>query len=154
MMEHLRPLSLVSQDLEGNSYQLWKRKATFILSILNNQGKMTIISGDKVHNALQPQETGKELLSRLERLGRRKWHVAHIAGHAYVWPYLVAAGQDGTIDPSQTLSGKGEIPISEKATYQLGPHFNKHGRLMGFKSKKEYNVAAKDFAKIHQSNPL
>jgi hypothetical protein len=46
-----------------------------------------------------------------------------------------------------------EVPVSSEKMYQLGKHFNKHGRQMGFASKKEYDQAAKDFAKKYQNDP-
>lgn len=35
--------------------------------------------------------------------------------------------------------------LSEKQMYQLGPHYNKHGKNMGFNSKKEYQSGAGEF---------
>ncbi|MBA4603830.1 hypothetical protein, partial [Thermoactinomyces mirandus] len=43
------------------------------------------------------------------------------------------------------------VPVSSEKMYQLGKHFNKHGRDMGFASKKEYDQAAKDFAEKYQT---
>ncbi|WP_102272010.1 hypothetical protein [Cytobacillus massiliigabonensis] len=45
------------------------------------------------------------------------------------------------------------INISDANMYQLGKHFNKHGRNMGYTSKKDYNLAAYHFAKTNQVNP-
>ena len=45
------------------------------------------------------------------------------------------------------------IRISEKKMHQVGKHFNKHGREMGFKSITEYDNAAKTFAREAQLNP-
>jgi len=42
---------------------------------------------------------------------------------------------------------------AEKKMYQLGDHFNKHGRSMGYASKKEYGDAALKFAKDNCKNP-
>lgn len=51
------------------------------------------------------------------------------------------------------MPGKIEmIKVSESKMYQLGDHFNKHGRNMGYGYKKEYDAAAKEFAKVNQSN--
>ena len=50
-------------------------------------------------------------------------------------------------------SGDNSIKISDKNMYQLGDHFNKHGRDMGYKSKKEYNQAAREFAEVYKDNP-
>ncbi|MBV6714144.1 HINT domain-containing protein [Paenibacillus chitinolyticus] len=49
--------------------------------------------------------------------------------------------------------GPCSIDISDSKMYQLGDHFNKHGRGMGYASKKDYDAAAKEFANTHQSNP-
>lgn len=51
---------------------------------------------------------------------------------------------DGFRSAKKTSYGK-SIRISEKKMYQLGDHFNKHGRDMGYVSKKEYEQAARDF---------
>ncbi len=45
------------------------------------------------------------------------------------------------------------IKISDKKMYQLGKHYNKHGREMGFNSKSEYDSAAREFANTNQTNP-
>ena len=37
------------------------------------------------------------------------------------------------------------IELSEDKMYQQGQHYNKHGRYMGYSSKKEYEQAARDF---------
>lgn len=44
------------------------------------------------------------------------------------------------------------ISISESKMYLLGDHFEKHGRGMGYASKKAYDAAAKEFATINQMN--
>lgn len=40
---------------------------------------------------------------------------------------------------------KYSVEISEQKKYQIGNHYNKHGKDMGFASKKEYAQAAKIF---------
>jgi hypothetical protein len=58
------------------------------------------------------------------------------------------------IDPATTLSGRGTVLIDmKKEVYQLGNHFNKHGRQLGFQSKMEYDDAAKKFAQRYQHHP-
>jgi len=42
---------------------------------------------------------------------------------------------------------------SDKKMHQLGDHFNKHGRNMGYSSKKEYGDAALKFAQENSKNP-
>jgi hypothetical protein len=44
------------------------------------------------------------------------------------------------------------ICISDSKMYQLGKHFEKHGRQMGYNSKKEYDAAAQNFVKTHLNN--
>ena len=43
------------------------------------------------------------------------------------------------------------IKISDKKMYQVGSHYNKHGRQMGYSSKKEYEQAARDFFENNKS---
>jgi ankyrin repeat protein len=118
-----------------------------------------LLSDKKIHNALIPEESGWELLQRIQHLEPRKWHISfqQEIGHAYIWPYLIAAGggdnDHPSVDRSKTHSGKSQIQISIKEMHQCGNHFNKHGRGMGFTSKKEYDRAAREFAETHQVNP-
>ena len=37
--------------------------------------------------------------------------------------------------------------------YQIGDHFGKHGRSMGYYSKKEYDNAARTFVEKYQDHP-
>lgn len=46
-----------------------------------------------------------------------------------------------------------DIEISDKKMWQLGSHYWDHGREMGYGSKTEYDLAAKEFAKAMQSDP-
>ncbi len=51
-------------------------------------------------------------------------------------------------------SNKPEIKIdANKKMHQVGDHFNKHGRSMGYSSKKEYGDAALRFAQDNSKNP-
>lgn len=45
------------------------------------------------------------------------------------------------------------ISVSDKKMYQLGDHFDKWGKNMGYSSKKECDAAAKEFANTYQNNP-
>jgi len=62
---------------------------------------------------------------------------------------------DKAMKPKVTGNGSKVTPItlSDSKMYQLGDHFNKHGRGMGYESKKAYDLAAKEFASINQNNP-
>jgi len=54
---------------------------------------------------------------------------------------------------SNSVNNKVEIRIdTQKEMHQLGKHFNKHGRQMGFASKKEYGNAAFKFAQQNIKN--
>lgn len=46
-----------------------------------------------------------------------------------------------------------KVSISDKRMYQDGFHFNKHGREMGYTSKKEYDASARAFATKYQEHP-
>ena len=49
-----------------------------------------------------------------------------------------------------TSGGYGRtIKISDKKMYQIDDHFNKHGRYMGYVSKKEYEAGARQFFQKH-----
>ena len=51
----------------------------------------------------------------------------------------------------ETSYGK-SIEISEQKMYQVGEHFNKHGREMGYLGKKEYEQAARSFFEQNKSS--
>ena len=38
-----------------------------------------------------------------------------------------------------------QIEVSERKMYQQGEHYNKHGRNMGYATKKEYEATARVF---------
>jgi hypothetical protein len=44
------------------------------------------------------------------------------------------------------------ICIPDSKMYQLGKHFEKRGRQMGYNSKKEYDAVAQNFVKTHLNN--
>jgi hypothetical protein len=48
---------------------------------------------------------------------------------------------------------KNSSNISYKKMYQLGQHFFKHGREMGYSTKYEYDLAARQFANDNLNNP-
>lgn len=155
----LTPVSLVSYGRDGYSFQIFQRLHRIYLAIFNKNNELSLLSDKKIHNALIPEESGWELLQRIQHLEPRKWHISfqQEIGHAYIWPYLIAAGggdnDHPSVDRSKTHSGKSQIQISTKEMHQCGNHFNKHGRGMGFTSKKEYDRAAREFAETHQVNP-
>ena len=47
----------------------------------------------------------------------------------------------------------GSVQISDKEMHKLGKHFHKHGRAMGYTTKKEYDAAAKEFVRKYQDHP-
>ena len=56
-------------------------------------------------------------------------------------------------DESNDDDGNGKsIEISDQRMYQLGDHFNKHGREMGYTSKQEYEQAARDFFEANRES--
>ena len=56
----------------------------------------------------------------------------------------ITTSQGNEIDYSDSEYGK-SIVVSEEKMYQQGKHYNKHGRDMGYSSKKEYEQGARDF---------
>lgn len=161
ILKLLTPISLVYEDPENQLLQLFKSKTAFFLVVKNQFEEIIFLPSDKLINPLQQHERGHDFLSRIEQLGLRKWQIVYRSDlqKAYIWPNLSAAGHDGedsnheSIDRSRTLSGKSHITISNKEMHKAGYHLNKHGRGMGFESKKDYDAAAKEFAVKHQTNP-
>ncbi len=54
---------------------------------------------------------------------------------------------DDVVRELKRLYEETAIHISEQRMFRLGSHFRKHGRDMGYASKKEYEAAARDFYK-------
>ena len=92
-----KPLTLPFTDLVGRTIQLWKFDNLLIASLKENE-KVRFLSGSKVHNAILPQENGSILLARIESISQRKWHLFYNQSkdEISVWPFLVAAGKEGT----------------------------------------------------------
>ncbi len=62
--------------------------------------------------------------------------------------------QNSTENTSNSTNSKVDIKIdADKKMHQVGEHFNKHGRGMGYTSKKEYGDAALKFAQENSKNP-
>ncbi len=97
MLQFLSPRSLPYTDLQGRTLKLWKYKTTFFASLKKEGHPFILIPGRNIHNALVPKETDTALLSHLEEMELKKWHLAYIEekNEIYVWPFLFAAGKDG-----------------------------------------------------------
>ena len=52
--------------------------------------------------------------------------------------------KSGKID-DEIIEYNNSLVLSDRQMYQLGAHYNKHGRHMGFDNKKEYQAGAKEF---------
>ncbi len=46
------------------------------------------------------------------------------------------------------------IILSDKKMYQLGDHFEKHGREMGYLGKKEYEIGAREFFVVNKNSAI
>ncbi len=57
---------------------------------------------------------------------------------------MTIQGNEDGLDYSNSDYGK-SVVVSEEKMYQQGKHYNKHGRDMGYSSKKEYEQGARDF---------
>ena len=58
--------------------------------------------------------------------------------------WVSAYGTTSIIDSFSNNYWK-SISVSDKKMYQLGDHYTKHGKNMGYGSKKEYEAAARQF---------
>ena len=74
---------------------------------------------------------------------------------------LFSQGKDGDKPSGIVITGGTGSPtpdpddedhISNRKMHQRGKHFNKHGREMGYSSQKEYELAAKQFARKNINN--
>ena len=81
---------------------------------------------------------------------------------AIEWSALTAGSL--SLSVSDHLSGSGEVEkgesesnygdqleVSEQKMYQQGQHYNKHGKDMGYGSKKDYEAGARDFIENNKS---
>ncbi|MGL5625959.1 MAG: polymorphic toxin type 28 domain-containing protein [Candidatus Rhabdochlamydia sp.] len=89
------PITLPYTDLQGRTIQLWKYVNLFVASIKQN-GLIAIFSGNKIHNALLPEESSALLLKRLENNPLKKWHFSYLkdTGKFFIWPFLIGGGID------------------------------------------------------------
>lgn len=77
LLKFVNPVTLSSTYLQGRTVQLWHHKSELIASVVQGD-KITLIPGDRVCNALQPNEKDKKLLKRLQTSGLRKWQFAYL----------------------------------------------------------------------------
>jgi len=62
--------------------------------------------------------------------------------------------QNSNGNSSNSTNSKVDVKLdANKKMHQVGDHFNKHERNMGYNSKKEYGDAALKFAKQNSKNP-
>ena len=70
----------------------------------------------------------------------------------YSSDYKLSLEQEITLQKATNIIDP--IEISDKEMYQLGHHYNSHGKLeMGYASKAEYDKAAREFIYKNQNNP-
>ena len=110
-------------------------------------GEATFIEGAKDKTAegmakIVAQENG---IPMPEQMGNPKTAVK--AGNEENIPVLEERA------PGLIQSDDGKIKVNTtKKMHQDGKHYNKHGRTMGYASKKEYDQAAKEFAIANMDN--
>ena len=93
-------------------------------------------------NAFTAATSGKNLLSSSKELKKA-------VGDGVGNKWSRKAGKEPLLEYNLQFfaesSGVKSIKISEEKMYQQGQHYNKHGRDMGYSSKKEYETAAREF---------
>ena len=58
----------------------------------------------------------------------------------------------GEVEAGESESNYGDqLEVSEQKMYQQGQHYNKHGKDMGYGSKKDYEAGARDFIENNKS---
>ena len=83
-------------------------------------------------------------VSSLIQQGQAEWD--------YSSDYKLSLEQEITLQKATNIIDP--IEISDKEMYQLGHHYNSHGKLeMGYASKAEYDKAAREFIYKNQNNP-
>lgn len=103
ILQRLQPLSLPYSDREGRIIQLWRSEKGLIGGVLDLQGRLKVIPGNKILNPLTSNQNPEDLLFRLEKIGLRRWDLVFLAEkmEIVVWPHLIAAGRNGTMDFSK-----------------------------------------------------
>src|SRR5438309_1278251 len=72
ILETLVPLTLPFVDSESRRIQLWKtEKYGMVASILDSEGKMSILPKNKIHSLIGSRLSGDSLMKRLEEVSLR-----------------------------------------------------------------------------------
>jgi len=99
LRDSLKPLTIRFQDLFGRIIQLFcLGEHRLIGAVLDLEGRLIVVSGSKIINPLNPDETEADLLNRLKQRSLKRWDLIYDIKKASlaIWPHLEAAGK-GTI---------------------------------------------------------
>lgn len=108
-----RTLTEAYLDKEGREIQLWNVPQYGLAgSVVDGEGRITLIPGSKIRNPLNPQETPDSLLKRLEGTRIKRWDITYDARAVALtlWPHLEAAGKDFIIGHGYSPGGERQPP--------------------------------------------
>ncbi|MBA2369003.1 MAG: ankyrin repeat domain-containing protein [Candidatus Protochlamydia sp.] len=100
LVNRLKYLTLPYFDFEGNSLQLWKmHPAQLFGTVHDKQGRLTIVSADKLRVLSTKPDDASLLIRQLEKFPPKEWHLIfnRQTRELDLWPFLRAAGKDWEI---------------------------------------------------------
>lgn len=96
IMLRLTPLVPPYRDKLGNLIRIWNFGGNNLIGgVLDGQNVLTVIPGEKIRNALIPDEKEGILLSRFNKPSSGKWDLVFDRQKKMItiWPHLEAAGR-------------------------------------------------------------
>lgn len=98
LVKSMHPLTLPYFDAQGNQLQIWKvLPYGMVGSVVDREGRLRIISKEKIRHPLSQKESSSCLIERLESVSLRLWQIVFdpISLELTLWPDLKAAGKLG-----------------------------------------------------------
>lgn len=110
----LKPITQSYRDAQGRQVQLWKSPQHGLIgSVVDLEGRLSIIPGEKIQNPLNANESPEAILQRLKNCGLKNWDIAFDAHTSMLtlWPHLQAAADDDEYVPNHRdkLAQPGEL---------------------------------------------
>ena len=134
IMSRLECLTLPYCDSEGNSLQLWKiRPAQLLGTVHDKQGRITVVSADKIRVLSTKSSDPSLILRQLEQFPPKEWHLIfnQQTSELDLWPLLRAAGKDWFIEveksPYKDMTKEQVVQKLLNDGYVLIPRNNEKG---------------------------
>lgn len=137
---YLKPLTLPYHDNNDFYIQLWETSNYGLIgSVRDHHEHITILSGTKIRNPLNPSESSQNLVSRLEKEEPKIWHLAFEVATVSltIWPHLEAAGKGEKVRAIRIKGSPVRYTTEEALMDMLHFKTTKEGKLIerGFVQK-------------------